>query len=203
MAKQRKMIWLLAAGAVIAASNFSCIVPPPPGRVIVPAPRAGFYYYGRHGRVRYSASARLGVAVVVPPVGAFVGTLPDRYATLVVGGVPYYYCNGVYLRPYRTGYIVVTAPVENPPGESPAAAAPPGVAPSAADQLQATPPANGEAKSLSAAPLADTVNVSVPNSKGGFTAVKLVKRDGGYIGPQGEFYAGHPTVDQLKALYGN
>jgi hypothetical protein len=202
MTKQKKLIWLFVAGAAIVASNFSCIVPPPPGRVIVP-PRAGFYYYGRHGRVRYFASARPGVTVVVPPVGAFVGTLPDGYTTVVVGGVPYYYCNGVYLRPHRTGYIVVTAPVENPPGESPAATALPAAAPSAADQLQSAPPANGEAKSLSAAPSADTVNVSVPTSKGGFTAVKLVKHDGGYIGPQGEFYTGHPTVDQLKALYGN
>jgi hypothetical protein len=45
--------------------------------------------------------------------------------------------------------------------------------------------------------------VNVPNSKNGFTPVKLVKQGNGYIGPQGEFYPGHPTVDQLKALYGN
>jgi hypothetical protein len=49
----------------------------------------------------------------------------------------------------------------------------------------------------------DTATITIPNSKGGFTPVRLVKHNNGYLGPQGEFYAGHPTVDQLKALYGN
>ena len=48
----------------------------------------------------------------------------------------------------------------------------------------------------------DTVIVNVPNDAEGFTAVKLVKIADGYVGPQGEFYAGHPTVKQLRALYG-
>ena len=45
--------------------------------------------------------------------------------------------------------------------------------------------------------------VSIPNSNGTFTAVKLTKHGKGYLGPQGEFYIGHPTVAQLKALYGD
>ena len=45
--------------------------------------------------------------------------------------------------------------------------------------------------------------INIPNSKGGFTPVRLIKHKNGYIGPQGEFYAGHPTVDALKALYGD
>ncbi|HUI91064.1 MAG TPA: hypothetical protein VLX68_02350 [Chitinivibrionales bacterium] len=48
----------------------------------------------------------------------------------------------------------------------------------------------------------DTLTIGIPNSKGGFTSVKLVKRKAGYTGPQGEFYSGHPTVEQLKVLYG-
>jgi hypothetical protein len=48
----------------------------------------------------------------------------------------------------------------------------------------------------------DIVTINVPDSKGGYVAVKLVKTKDGYIGPQGEFYPGRPTIDQLKALYG-
>jgi hypothetical protein len=49
----------------------------------------------------------------------------------------------------------------------------------------------------------DTATINVPTSKGGFTPVRLVKHKNGYIGPQGEFYTGHPTVAALKALYGD
>jgi len=48
----------------------------------------------------------------------------------------------------------------------------------------------------------DTVTVNVPNAHGGYTPVKLVKIDKGYLGPRGEFYQGHPTVAQLKVRYG-
>jgi hypothetical protein len=47
-----------------------------------------------------------------------------------------------------------------------------------------------------------TVTINIPNSDGSYTVVKLVKHDDGYIGPQGEYYSGHPTVEQLKVLYG-
>ena len=48
----------------------------------------------------------------------------------------------------------------------------------------------------------DTLTINIPNSKGSYTSVTLVKRGTGYVGPQGEYYEGHPTVDQLKTLYG-
>jgi hypothetical protein len=48
----------------------------------------------------------------------------------------------------------------------------------------------------------DTVTINVPNSNGSYTSITLVKRDNGYFGPQGEYYPDHPTVDQLRALYG-
>jgi hypothetical protein len=118
-----------------------------------------------------------------------------------VRGVPYYYFNGSYFRQYSSGYVVVEVPDQSSAQaiQSP----PPAPAPQENQQIQ-SPAAPGEqAKSLSSTPASDTVTVSVPNAQGGFTAVKLVKRDGGYVGPQGEFYSGHPTVDQLKALYGN
>lgn len=47
-----------------------------------------------------------------------------------------------------------------------------------------------------------TVTVNILNPDGSYTAVKLVKHGDGYTGPQGEYYPGHPTVEQLKALYG-
>jgi hypothetical protein len=50
---------------------------------------------------------------------------------------------------------------------------------------------------------ADTVIIGVPNSKGGFISVKLTRCANGYIGPEGEFYAGHPTIEQLTVLYGS
>ena len=48
----------------------------------------------------------------------------------------------------------------------------------------------------------DAVTIHIPNASGGYTAVKLAKYKDGYKGPQGEYYPGHPTVDQLRALYG-
>jgi hypothetical protein len=49
----------------------------------------------------------------------------------------------------------------------------------------------------------DSVTLYVPNSKGRFTAVTLIKRANGYSGPQGEFYPNNPTIAQLRAIYGN
>ena len=50
--------------------------------------------------------------------------------------------------------------------------------------------------------IGDAVTINIPNSNGSYTSVVLVRQDGGYIGPQGEFYPGRPTVEQLRALYG-
>ncbi|MFH1878427.1 MAG: hypothetical protein ABH883_06445 [Candidatus Omnitrophota bacterium] len=48
----------------------------------------------------------------------------------------------------------------------------------------------------------DTVTVSIPNSNGSYTQVTLYRSGTGYTGPQGEYYPGHPTVEQLRTLYG-
>ena len=47
------------------------------------------------------------------------------------------------------------------------------------------------------------ITINIPNSRGSYTPVVLVKRGDGYVGPQGEYYSGHPKVEQLLALYGN
>ena len=44
--------------------------------------------------------------------------------------------------------------------------------------------------------------INIPNSRGGYTSVTLRKAGTGYVGPQGEYYYEHPTVDQLRTLYG-
>jgi len=57
--------------------------------------------------------------------------------------------------------------------------------------------------SLNVSPGAERITINVPNVRGGYTPVVLAKYGDGYIGPQGEYYPGHPTVEQLKVLYGS
>ena len=61
--------------------------------------------------------------VVQPPIGIYVPMLPPAYATVWIGGLPYYYADGVYYNaaPGR-GYVVVAAP---PGADAAAATAPP------------------------------------------------------------------------------
>ncbi|MFA6281635.1 MAG: hypothetical protein WCY05_03930 [Candidatus Omnitrophota bacterium] len=46
------------------------------------------------------------------------------------------------------------------------------------------------------------VVINVPMDNGGYKPVTLIKQNNGYIGPQGEYYNGNPTVRQLSVLYG-
>ncbi len=128
-----------------------------------------------------------------PYIGAYVAYLPDDYTTVVVDGAPYYYSGGYYFSPYSDGYVIVPEPAAS------TAMAP--TAPSATDQAQVPISAAQQAQQKSVS--GDTTTINIPNSKGGFTPVRLIKHKNGYIGPQGEFYTGHPTVDALKALYGD
>jgi len=108
-----------------------------------------------------------------------VKVLPGGHRTFRVRGQTYYYCDNIYYRACPSGYIVVS-----PPEAIPAAM----VLSPAVQELQNLP---GQA-----------VTIHVPNANGSYTPVRLVKQDEGYIGPQGEYYVGNPTVEQLKALYG-
>jgi hypothetical protein len=139
-------------------------------------------YYYRGSQWSRPAWFGFNFYVSTPPRGAFVEVLPMGYRTIVVGPRRYYYYEKVYYEPYETGYVVVEPPVEKPP-----------VVESATTVTVSQPQGNVE-----------TMTVNIPNSKGGYTPVKLVKKDsGGYVGPQGEFYPTNPTVEQLKVLYGN
>jgi hypothetical protein len=118
--------------------------------------------------------------VMDPPIGSIYSYIPNGANLIVVDGTGYYYLNGYYLRPCPAGYMVVTPPEV--------------AAPSVPDSKAASQPL----------PASDNgAMVNIPNSKGGFTTVKLAKVKDGYTGPQGEFYAGHPTVDELRVLYGD
>jgi hypothetical protein len=60
--------------------------------------------------------------VVTPPLGIFLPILPPDYVTLWMGGVPYYYADGVYYNQAPGQGYVVVAP---PPGAETAQPAPP------------------------------------------------------------------------------
>lgn len=111
-------------------------------------------------------------------LGSIIDALPPQHKVVYVRELPYYYDGTYYYRPADEGYVVV----ENPTVVVPAAPAPPVVV----NQKES-----------------DTVTINIPNKNGSFTSVVLTKKGDGYIGPQGEYYKGHPTVDQLRALYGN
>lgn len=69
--------------------------------------------YGFHQGVWYAPGPR-GYAVVRPPYGVYVPELPLFRTLVVVGGLSYFYLNGVYYRDrVEGGYEVVPAPVVN------------------------------------------------------------------------------------------
>ena len=131
-----------------------------------------YHYYG--GRFYRPSWFGFEIALSIPPVGAVITTLPYGHRTMVVGGLPYYYYDGVYYRTCPTGYIVVPEPAV------------------------VTVPVVPSPRVVSG----ETVTVNVPNTNGSYTAVTLVRRSNGFVGPQGELYTEFPTVEQLRLLYG-
>jgi hypothetical protein len=119
------------------------------------------------------------ILVNVPPIGGIVTVLPAGHRRLIIGGTTYYYYDNVYYADYPTGYVVVPAPVANSSTV---------VAPAIVIQPSKI--------------YGETATINVPDSNGSYTPVTLVKQKEGYLGPQGEYYPGHPTVEQLKVLYG-
>ena len=68
----------------------------------------GNYFF--HGGVWFRPYGRRYV-VVQPPLGIFLPVLPSDYATVWVGGTPYYYADGVYYNAAPgQGYVVVAPP---------------------------------------------------------------------------------------------
>ena len=133
----------------------------------------GHQRYSYHdGRFYRPSWFNFEIALGIPPRGAVVHLLPFGYRSLVIGGSTYYYYDNIYYQDCPTGYAVVPAPVVS-------------------QKVIATQNLSGE-----------RVPINILNSNGSYTTVVLVKQGGGYVGPQGEYYPGHPTVEQLKSLYG-
>jgi hypothetical protein len=133
-------------------------------------------YYYREGRFFRPSWFGFKIAIGVPPVGIVVSYIPAGHRTIVVGGATYYYYDNVYYRASPGGYVVVPTPVV----------------------VSSPPPTLVQSQVANA----ETVTINVPNANGSFTPVTLIKQGNGYIGPQGEYYAGNPTVEQLRVLYG-
>lgn len=159
-------------------------------------------YYYHPGMYYHPGRIWFDFEFVAPVVGTIVTSLPYGYTSVRVGNVTYLYLDGTYLRPCSRGYVVVPAPSTKVT-----------VASTTTDKQQTKQAAQTTAQSsdstaiiipspLIAASTGDSVVVNVPDKDGGFTPVTLIKHADGYIGPQGEFYKDHPTVEQLKVLYG-
>lgn len=144
----------------------------------------GHYYY--HGDRWHRSGWFWGSLAAGIAIGSVVASLPPQYETVYVSDVPYYYYDGIYYSRYPTGYIVVPTPATTTIVTAPAVTTV--VAAPAVTQPEAT---TGE-----------TITINIPNARGGYTPVILTKHNTGYLGPQGEYYEGHPTVEQLRVLYG-
>ena len=67
--------------------------------------------------------------------------------------------------------------------------------------MPAASPVVAPSTSLQPAPANNPMEINIPNGDGSYTSVTLTKTDKGFLGPQGEFYADHPTEEQLKTRY--
>jgi hypothetical protein len=151
-------------------------------------------YHGYAGWGFYRPYWGVNFSFATPQMGAVVSYMPEGYRTYVVDGVRYYYCDGYYFRSCPSGYVVVPQPVMSSASVSATIVkTQTGATSSQTEQVAVAQSTTGSD---------NTVMINIPNSKGEFTAVKLVKYKDGYKGPQGEYYQGHPTVDQLRVLYG-
>ena len=154
---------------------------------------AGMFYRYTHA----------GYVVVTPPVGAVVPAIPPGYTTVIENGAPYYYYGYTYYTPVSNGYVVAAPPTAPalPQMTAPAAVQTPAPAPSLAP-TPATPPH----PALYETPKDEDANrnvydIYIPNGNGSFTSISLRKTEKGFLGPQGEFYPDHPTVEQLRERY--
>lgn len=143
-------------------------LPPRAHRVVV----AGVPYWIDAGI--YYRLENDGYIVVSAPV---VRVLPRHYRVVVIGGIAYYVADGVYYRSSAGGYIIVEKPIETVEVVSKRVEAP--------------------------VTASDTLTLYVPKRTGDeFVTVTLKKLDGGYLGPQGEFYPTMPPVALLTEMYG-
>jgi hypothetical protein len=179
----------------------------------------GGFYHGSYAYRGWIDQSYYGIdfSIVDPPIGSVFGYIPNGSSLIVVDGIGYYYYRGYYLRPFPAGYLVVSPPEVSPPSvpQAPVARTQAYSVPSSGQPGMSKPAQKSEIITSSRAEpnpaessgdgiaIGKAVTINIPNSKGGFTAVRLVKYKDGYIGPQDELYTNHPTVDKLRVLYGN
>ena len=154
---------------------------------------AGLYY-------RYSST---GYVVIAPPLGAVIPVLPNGYSVVYVNGLPYYYYSNTYYTVAPSGgYVVVTPTVETTTTVVTTPATTVVTTPAATTTTTSVPEAANTTATVPAATTeSDTFDIQIPNGNGSFTLVRLVKTKDGFLGPQGEFYPDHPTIEQLKERY--
>jgi len=115
-----------------------------------------------------------GYVVVSLPL---IRVIPPHHRVILIGGVVYYVLDDVYYRSVPGGYIIVDKPIikveEAPkPPEAPK-------------------------------PQKDTFTLYVPKkNEEGFVPVILKRLEGGFLGPQGEFYPSAPQIEWLTEMYG-
>ena len=119
-----------------------------------------------------------GYILVVAPRGAVVPVLPRGHRTVIIQSTPYYVYEETYYVQGPGGYVVAEPP------------------PAATQVVETQIPVKVENKES-----IQEYEVHIPNANGSYTLVVLKKTEKGFVGPQGEIYPEHPTVEQLKDMY--
>ncbi len=158
-----------------------------------------------------------------PRYGETRFTLSGGNLSLSVGGLRYYYEDGVYYRRHMRQYVVVAPPRGAVIRYLPSSYRPVvirGATYYTQNDIYYQPtvqgyvlvdqpdtmvyPLQGVPLNLAAGNEDNSFIVNIPNRKGsGYTSVTLKKSGDGYVGPQGEFYADFPKISQLQAMYVN
>ena len=151
----------------------------------------------------------------------FERVLPGRFVKIALGGLSYYYVNGIFYQKRDRGYVVVAAPrgavvskiphghkviVDNGKRYYPFKGVywrrtPAGyiVVSNPTTIALGTPQTSSRKMSKYRG---KSFVINIPNFDGSYTTVALTSSGRGFTGPQGEYYPEFPRVDQLKAMYG-
>jgi hypothetical protein len=85
---------------------YKVIVPAPGPKIIIPAPGPR-----PNPGPKIIIPAPAPVPSPNPKLGMQLSILPNGYSSFSIGPSPYYYHNGTYYQPYRTGFMVVAPPM--------------------------------------------------------------------------------------------
>lgn len=154
--------------------------------IIKPIVWSGLEYFFNDG-VFYRRTAT-NYIVVNAPVGARVKVLPIGYRKEIINNKFYYFYKNVCYQKTLKGFVVVTAPRRQ--------------SVVIINNVDFIPSQQIKSAQIIQEEDQGSFTVNVPNKNGSYTSVVLVKREEGYVGPQGELYFDFPSVEQLKAMYG-